>query len=107
MKIQLLFFEGCPNLEPARAALSQALAAEGVDARVEEIDIEAPAAPEWARASGSPTILVDGEDVAGAVAPSGAACRLYPAGAPTVEEIRARIAEARRARATSGRVAVP
>ena len=65
LKIQLLYFEGCPNVDAARAAVREALAIDAVDAIVEEIDVEAPAAPAWARGWGSPTILVVGEDVAG------------------------------------------
>ena len=92
MKIQLLYFEGCPNVDAARNALREALAAEKLDVVVEEIDVEAPSAPTWARGWGSPTILVDGVDVAGAT-PSGASscCRLYADGAPDVAAIRARL----------------
>src|SRR5688500_4780754 len=104
MKIQLLYFEGCPNLEPARDALRDALAAERLDLQVEEIDVEAPGAPEWARGWGSPTILIDGTDLTGATRSTGASCRLYKGGTPAVEEIRARIVAARRTPpATSGR----
>lgn len=92
MKIQLLYFEGCPNVDAARNALREALAAEKLDVAVEEIDVEAPSAPTWARGWGSPTILVDGVDVAGAT-PSDASscCRLYADGAPDVAAIRARL----------------
>jgi mercuric ion transport protein len=92
MRIQLLYFEGCPNVDAAREALHDALAAEKLDAAVEEIDVESPSAPSWARGWGSPTILVDGVDVAGAK-PSDASrcCRLYAGGAPDVAAIRARI----------------
>ncbi len=101
MKIQLLYFQGCPNLEPARAALRDALAAERIDAPVDEIDVEAPDAPDWARGWGSPTILIDDQEVTGATRSTGAACRLYKGGAPAVDLIRARIAVARRSGASS------
>jgi mercuric ion transport protein len=104
MKIELLYFQGCPNLEAARGALRQALAAERVDAGVVEIDLEAADSPEWARGWGSPTILIDGNELTGATPSSGATCRLYEAGAPTVDEIRAGVRAARRRAAeTSGR----
>jgi mercuric ion transport protein len=104
MKIQLLYFEGCPNLEPARAALRDALVAEQIDQAVEEIDVESPTAPESLRGWGSPTILIDGKDVTGAARTTGSSCRLYANGAPTVDEIRARLAAAGRAPAgSSGR----
>ena len=96
MKIQLLYFDGCPHVDAARAAVRQALAGAAVDVVVEEIDVEAPTAPPWARGWGSPTILVDGEDVAGQ-APSGSSCcRLYAGGAPSVDAVRDRIASASR-----------
>jgi len=107
MKIQLLYFEGCPNLEPARDALRAALAAERLDLQVEEIDVSAPDAPDWARGWGSPTILIDGTDLTGAARATGASCRLYTGGTPAVEELRARIVAARRTPAASGRAALP
>lgn len=95
MKIQLLYFDGCPNVERARAALRDAMAAERIDQAVEEIDVESPDAPDLARGWGSPTILIDGADVIGAVRSTGSACRLYADGAPSVERIRARLATLR------------
>ena len=97
MKIQLLYFVGCPNLEPARLALRDAMAAEKLDQDVEEIDVESPTAPESLRGWGSPTILIDGKDVTGTTRTTGSSCRLYANGGPSVEEIRARLAAARRA----------
>jgi hypothetical protein len=96
MKIQLLHFQGCPNVDAARAALREALAAEKLDTPIEEIDIEASATPEWARRWGSPTILIDGTDVTGQepCASPASACRLYVGGAPSVESIRSRIRSA-------------
>lgn len=96
MKVQLLYLEGCPNLEPARAALRDAMVAEQIDQAVEEIDIASPTAPESLRGWGSPTILIDGEEITGAARTSGLACRLYANGAPGVDEIRVLLAAARR-----------
>ncbi len=108
MKLQLLYFEGCPNLAPAREALRDALAAERIEVGIDEIDVEAPDAPEWARGWGSPTILVDGKDLTGAARSTAAACRLYKDGAPSVDEIRARLTAARRTPpGSSGRAALP
>lgn len=96
MKIHLLHFEGCPNVDAARTALREALAAENVEGPVEEIDVEQPDAPEWARGWGSPTILIDGKDVTGQERSEGSSCcRLYTDGAPSIESIRARIAASR------------
>jgi len=77
MLVQLLYFPDCPNVNAARGALKQALShVEGAPAVV-EIDVTDAAAPADLRSWGSPTILVDGVDVAGSE-PSGSCCRLYP-----------------------------
>jgi hypothetical protein len=80
MKIQLLYFPGCPNVEATREVLRRSLRACGVPSPFEEIDITAPETPEPLRAWGSPTILVEGQDIAGE-RPAGSSCRLYR-GAP-------------------------
>lgn len=95
MKVHLLHFQGCPNVDAARTALRDALAAEKLDVPIEEIDVEDVAAPAWAHGWGSPTILIDGKDVAGQQPSGSSCCRLYQDGAPSVEVIRARIAAAR------------
>jgi hypothetical protein len=102
MKIQLLYFEGCPNLEPARAALRDAMAAEQIDQPVEEVDVESPTAPASLRGWGSPTILIDGKDLTGAARATSSSCRLYASGAPGVGEIRARLVAARGAMRSCG-----
>ena len=95
MKIQLLHFDGCPNVDAARKALRKALTAEQLELPVEEIDIAAQAAPEWSRGWGAPTILIDGKDLVGQEPLFSCACRRYDGGAPSVETIRAKIAVAR------------
>lgn len=108
MKIQLLYFEGCPNLESARAAIRDAIAAERIDEVIEEIDVESPTAPDSVRGWGSPTILIDGKDVTGSSRATGSSCRLYANGAPPVDEIRARLVDARSVSAgASGRAMLP
>lgn len=91
MKIQLLSFPGCPNVAAARQTLRRCLAAAGLPQDFEEVDVTAPeTAPQWRR-WGSPTILVNGADVAGEM-PAGVCCRLYPDaggyGGPSDEMIR-------------------
>lgn len=78
-KLQFLWFEGCPLAERQRMALDEAIARlDDAEIQLETIDIHAEGAPEALRRWGSPTILVDGEDITGAEAGSGSACRLYP-----------------------------
>jgi mercuric ion transport protein len=95
MKIQLLYFAGCPRVDATRAALRDALASEKLDLAIEEIDVEDPGAPEWARGWGSPTILIDGKEIYDQEASGAPACRFYVGGAPAVEVIRSRIIGAR------------
>jgi hypothetical protein len=77
LSIQLLVFEGCPLANAAREALRQALAELGISA-FEEIDLLDPSTPEDLRGWGSPTILVNGRDVAGLTRGDNLGCRVYP-----------------------------
>jgi hypothetical protein len=76
VKVQLLSFPGCPNVAATREALRRALGASGLPAEFEEADVTSSVTPEPLKAWGSPTILVDGRDVAGSE-PTGPCCRLY------------------------------
>ncbi len=101
MKVQLLSFPGCPNADAARQALRRALAAAELPPGIEEVDVTAPGTPAELRDWGSPTILVDGRDVAGS-GPTGPSCRLYDdakggtRGVPPDEMIRMAVDGARR-----------
>ena len=77
MRVQLLYFPGCPHVEAARRALNEALASVDDRPDVEEIDVTDPATPGELRSWGSPTILIDGHDVEGAESTT-SCCRLYP-----------------------------
>ena len=77
LRVQLITFPGCPNATAARAALDQALAAVGIADRTEEVNTSSPETPESLRGWGSPTILLNGEDVGGQVASTGTSCRFY------------------------------
>ena len=91
MRVQLLSFPGCPNADAAREALRRVLADRELPPNFEEIDVSAPDTPEQLRNWGSPTILVDGTDVADE-GPAGLSCRLYAndthRGVPSDEMIR-------------------
>lgn len=77
MRVQLIYFEGCPNVDAARVTLRRCMDTAGVGAEIEEIDTAHPDAPDDLRGWGSPTILIDGRDVACEPMPNGSACRLY------------------------------
>ncbi len=92
--IELIYEKTCPNIDKARVALLAALAYSGWPTHWQEWEQNDPSAPPVARHFGSPTILVNGRDVAGE-APSEELprCRLYAdvegriRGAPTVASI--------------------
>src|SRR5712691_29687 len=78
LTVELLYDTNCPNVKDARAQLLRALAATGLSPHWQEWDRGAPESPSRVRAYGSPTILVNGQDVANASPSAGAdCCRLY------------------------------
>ena len=88
--IQFLSFDGCPLAEAAQAVLERALRACGINTgHYEVVDILDPATPESLTTWGSPTILVNGEDVTGQGRSDGVGCRIYdtPDQVPTAETI--------------------
>ncbi|MFN2376035.1 MAG: MerC domain-containing protein [Candidatus Binatia bacterium] len=90
--VDLVFDTECPNVPVARANLLRAFAVAGVPARWTEHRIGDPSSPEHTRGYGSPTVLVDGKDVAGVEPASEMCCRIYATttgigGAPGVEQI--------------------
>lgn len=93
MKLELLYFDDCPNWEVAADRLDVVAARRGlvVERRIVATAEEAQAA----RFGGSPTILIDGRDpFASGNAPFGLTCRLYAtpdglAGSPTIEQLEA------------------
>ncbi len=75
--IEFIYDGDCPNVEAARAALRDALLALKRAPMWQEWDRADPHAPEYVRAYGSPTILVDGKDIAGMPPGDASACRIY------------------------------
>ncbi len=79
-RIELLWWEGCPSTERALDELRTAIAELGMTgAEVETREIKTEDAAAAAGFHGSPTILVEGADVAGADPdePTGLTCRVY------------------------------
>jgi len=76
-RVELVYEEGCPNIEPARELLLRAFETAGLTPRWSEWDIAESDAPERVRGYGSPTILVDGDDVAPETANEASCCRVY------------------------------
>jgi len=80
VKVEVLFFEGCPNHEALLPALRALLVSIGTGVDVELVRVEDLEAAERARFLGSPTVRVNGEDVepgAGERRDFGLKCRLY------------------------------
>ena len=98
MRIELLFWDGCPSHPEARELLDGILAELGIDAGIEMREIRTQADAERERFPGSPTIRVDGVDIdpAGAEARPALTCRVYrrPDGRPSPVPTRDQIKEA-------------
>lgn len=77
-KVELIYDTDCPNVEAAREQLRRAFHEVGQPANWQEWNRAASSSPEYARQYGSPTILVDGQDVTGALPQERAdSCRVY------------------------------
>jgi hypothetical protein len=102
MKVELLYFDGCPSYADLLPRLRDLVAAEGIQDEVELRRVETPEEAERKRFLGSPTVRIDGEDVdptADGREDFGLECRLYRgdgglARTPPDEWIRAAIGRA-------------
>jgi hypothetical protein len=79
MKVELLWWEGCPSHPDALEDLQRVLREEGIGAEVELVEVESDEQAHRERFPGSPTIRLDGED---AIAPPqgepfSLTCRVY------------------------------
>jgi hypothetical protein len=103
MKVEILYFSGCPNHLPAVDRVREVLQQEGTPADMVEVEVKDAAAAQQAGFLGSPTIRVDGQDVepaARAAGVFGMMCRTYVeggrrSGVPSPEWIRAAVREAK------------
>lgn len=64
--VEFVHFAGCPNADAARQALRSALRTAGHAEQWTEWDLLSPETPDRVRGYASPSILVNGVDVAGA-----------------------------------------
>ena len=102
MKIEVLYVAECPSHPAAVRMVKDVLAVEGVVTEVQEVLVRDEGMASELRFLGSPTIRVNGRDVAGETrnAQSFAlSCRLYPGskqvGLPPIEMVRRAVVEAR------------
>ena len=104
MRVEVLYFEGCPHYKPAVERVREVLRAEGISASIIETEVPDQVAAQRDGFLGSPTIKINGVDVEPEARTSQAyavACRTYlldgrQVGLPSKETIRAAIAEASR-----------
>ena len=101
MRIEVLYFDGCPNHRPAIDRVRQVLAEEGLSAEVLEVNVSEPLIAQEVGFLGSPSIRVNGLDVepeARKVHTYGIMCRTYAMngrreGVPSLEMLRRAIRE--------------
>jgi hypothetical protein len=98
VKIEVLYFEGCPNHPPTVDRLRTVLAGEGLRAELIEIEVKDDSDAKALKFFGSPTIRINGLDIEASsrqVSETGFTCRCYPGGLPSEEMIRAAVREVR------------
>ena len=101
-QIEVLYFKGCPNHEPAVERVRQAMTAEAVASPIEEIEVTDGAMAQKVRFLGSPSVRVNGVDVeegAREAQTFGLGCRTYfeqnrRSGLPSVDSIRRALMDA-------------
>ena len=102
MKIEILYFDGCPTYRAAEETLRGVLAEQSIEARVELVAVNTYEEAQQLRFAGSPTIRVDDRDPFPSEATDRAGyalgCRMYATpeglkGSPTAEMVRAALAE--------------
>jgi len=63
LQIEVLYFKGCPNHEPAVEQVRRALRAEAIATAVDEIEVRDAAMAQEIRFLGSPSVRINGMDV--------------------------------------------
>jgi hypothetical protein len=99
MKVEIFYFEGCPNHKPAVERVRWVMKEQGVAAELAEVEVPDAEAARAMGFFGSPTIRVNGLDIDPAsrsASSTGLACRCYEGGIPSEEMIRAALREAQR-----------
>lgn len=98
MKIEVLYFEGCPNHPPTVERVKQVVNRLGIPADVREVELTQDDDPVALKFIGSPTVLINGQDIDPAQregAGYGFGCRTFGgAGVPPVEMIEQAVREA-------------
>jgi mercuric ion transport protein len=101
MKVEVLYFKGCPNYLPTVERVRETLHGMGLSDEVHEIEVDSQDKAEAAAFLGSPSVRINGMDIepsARAVRAFGLSCRTYVddgirAGLPSRELISAAVTE--------------
>lgn len=104
MKIEFLYFDGCPSHETAFRYLNEVLKEERIEAEVQRIKVENNEEAKKLRFLGSPSVRINGKDIdknAQKLRDYGMRCRVYLTekgilGYPPKKMIRKAILEAKR-----------
>jgi hypothetical protein len=102
VKVEVLYVADCPTHPAAVKLVKRVLAAEGVEAEIHEVLVSDEGMARELRFCGSPTIRINGRDVAGDSQDARSfalSCRLYPGskqvGLPPTEMVHRAILKAR------------
>lgn len=80
MKIEVLYFEGCPNHVPAMEMVREILESLGREDEIDEVEVRTQAEAEAIGFVGSPSIRINGNDIepwARTTKAFGLSCRTY------------------------------
>lgn len=83
IKIEVLYFDGCPSYEPAVATVREVVAEQNVEAEIELVRVASKEQAVTHRFFGSPTVQINGADIEGINARTrepDLCCRLYHEG---------------------------
>lgn len=79
MRVELLWWEGCPSYPETLEDLKRVLREEGVEANVDLVEVETDEQARSERFPGSPTVRIDGQDALPPAdgEPFSLTCRVY------------------------------
>ncbi len=95
LNVELIIDKDCPNVNATRANLMRAFSQTNLKACWKEWDRNSKEAPDYAKKHGSPTLLINGNDLMGVESHTRAnCCRVYEgSGTPSVELITSKLSE--------------
>jgi len=90
IKIEIQHFRGCPNSPEMISRIKEAIKDNEENVEYIEVLVETNELAEEIKFRGSPTVLINGEDLEGRAEQEAASlnCRVYENGLPTVYEIK-------------------